>query len=104
MKSNQYTKLVVLRCNIIMAVASGPAGPVLAAPVLTVAFTSAHAQVINNTNNTKLKSLKEELSNLQNRLMEVSNLSKAQPPPSNHSIYRIRHTFKGYNMELSWYT
>ena len=32
-----------------MAVASGPAGPVLAGPVLTVAFTSAHAQVINNT-------------------------------------------------------
>ena len=32
-----------------MAVASGPAGPVLAGPVLAVAFTSAHAQVINNT-------------------------------------------------------
>ena len=31
-----------------MAVASGPAGPVLAGPVLTVAFTPAHAQVINN--------------------------------------------------------
>ena len=31
-----------------MAVASGPAGPVLAGPVLTVAFTSAHAQVIND--------------------------------------------------------
>ena len=32
-----------------MAVASGPAGPVLAGPVLIVDFTSAHAQVINNT-------------------------------------------------------
>ena len=31
-----------------MAVASGPAGPVLAGPVLTGAFTPAHAQVINN--------------------------------------------------------
>ena len=31
-----------------MAVASGPAGLVLSGPVLTVAFTHVHAQVINN--------------------------------------------------------
>ena len=31
-----------------MAVASGPAGAVLAGPVLTVALMSAHAQVIND--------------------------------------------------------
>ena len=31
-----------------MAVASGPAGPVLAGPVYTVIFGTAHAQIINN--------------------------------------------------------
>ena len=31
-----------------MAVASGPAGPVLAEPVFTVIFGIAHAQIMNN--------------------------------------------------------
>ena len=31
-----------------MAVASGPAGPVLAGPVFTVIFETAHVQIINN--------------------------------------------------------
>ena len=31
-----------------MVVASGPAGPVLAGPVFTVIFGTAHAQIINN--------------------------------------------------------
>ena len=31
-----------------MAVASGPAGPVLAGPVFTLIFGSAHAQIMNN--------------------------------------------------------
>ena len=31
-----------------MAVASGPAGPVLAGPVFTFIFKTAHAQIMNN--------------------------------------------------------
>ena len=34
--------------NTCMAVASGPAGPVLAGPVFTVIFETAHAQIMNN--------------------------------------------------------
>ena len=37
--------VVVANC---MAVASGPAGPVLAGPVFTVIFGTAHAYIINN--------------------------------------------------------
>ena len=32
----------------VMAVASGPAGPVLAGPVFMVIFGTAHAQIMNN--------------------------------------------------------
>ena len=35
------------RCSV-MAVASGPAGPVLVGPVFTVIFKTAHAQIMNN--------------------------------------------------------
>ena len=34
--------------TLIMAVASGPAGPVLAGPVFTAIFETAHAQIMNN--------------------------------------------------------
>ena len=42
------TKLQVKFGSTIMAIASDPAGPVLAGPVFTVIFGTAHAQLMNN--------------------------------------------------------
>ena len=39
---------IFARSNISMAVASGPASPVLAGPVFTVIFGTAHVQIMNN--------------------------------------------------------
>ena len=45
-------RTTVLRAHVMheynMALASGPAGPVLAGPVFTVIFGTAHAQIMNN--------------------------------------------------------
>ena len=41
-------KYITTTVSCLMAVASGPAGPVLAGPVFTVIFGTAHAQIMNN--------------------------------------------------------
>ena len=47
----EHVNIVLGKCSTSdMAVASGPAGPVLAGPVFKVIFGTAHVQIMNNEN------------------------------------------------------